>query len=382
MCRMRIVTCLATLASAFGVSMPTMPTPAAKPSAPAASRADYQRAFDHAVDLCERCLSGDPAVSLETVPDLLVECFEGDYEDSLARCARTNTNVTCLCPKESESGHRLLNGDLIEFQANHVESGRRQCLGGNCGSACSRTMLRDLATTSECQALMQGIDSLTAPAMREAECTLDLSELCATGDVRTTLLFLRLVERLRRRVAHEYGLPLGQLVTQSAFTSRIPAVATQDDYGALHADESSSEHFHYSAVLHLHSSGDGFTGGDFIFSDDPRASDTAADPHGERTLTRVAPLQGRAVMFSSGWENLHFVDRVSSGVRFALPVFFRTQATPADDSADADADSSDAERGRLDHTLDMCRWLSHVWGSPEAFAELQCAVLGPEDGGQ
>ena len=72
-------------------------------------------------------------------------------------------------------------------------------------------------------------------------------------------------------------------------------------------------------------------------------------------------------MFSSGWENLHYVDGVRSGVRFALPCFFRTQSA---------ADGMEQK----DHTRDLCGWLSHVWGNPQAFAELQRAGLGVADG--
>ena len=323
--------------------------------------------FQRAVDLCERCLNGDPAISEqqlhENVPDLLAEVFDADFE-AVTRCERSVSNVTCLCPKDGVDGQSLINDELVTLQAFHVDEGRRQCWDGGCSSACSRAMFTGFASQAECEALRRGVEALVSPAMQSEECTLDLSELCATGDVATTLLFLRLLERLRRTVAHEYGLPLSCVFTQSAFTSRIPHIAGQADYGATHADESSSDQFHYSAVLHLQTSGEGFTGGDFVFSDKPREEEEGADPLADRVLTRVPPLQGRAIMFSSGWENLHYVDGVSSGVRFALPVFFRTTG----------------EESLKDHTRDLCGWLSHTWGNPQAFAELQRAVLGVADG--
>ena len=348
--------------------------PAAVPSI--SERAN--RAFEYAVDLCERRLSGDGngSATLQHVPELLAQVFQADFDVSLAYCQRAATNVTCLCPKAGANGQGLLDKPLIEFQCEQTDEGRRQCADGGCSAACSRVLLGNFASPEECEALVRGVDSLTAPASQREECTLDLSELCATGDVRTTLLFLRLLERLRRMVAHEYGLPIDGLITQSAFTSRIPHVAGRDNYGALHADESSSEHFHYSAVLHLHSRGDGFTGGDFVFSDAHRVTDGLAadglsvedDSDAQRTLTRVAPLQGRAVMFSSGWENVHYVDSVRSGVRFSLPVFFRARPMEAVDGG--------GEAVANDHTLEMCRWLSHTWDTPEAFAQLQQDVFG------
>ena len=35
---------------------------------------------------------------------------------------------------------------------------------------------------------------------------------CAFRDTRTTLIFVRLVERMRRAIAHEYGLPLASVL--------------------------------------------------------------------------------------------------------------------------------------------------------------------------
>ena len=43
-------------------------------------------------------------------------------------------------------------------------------------------------------------------------------------------------------------------------------------------------------------------------------------------LSPVSPEQGQAVMFSSGWENYHYVDKLTGGVRYAVPAFFTTEA--------------------------------------------------------
>ena len=53
-----------------------------------------------------------------------------------------------------------------------------------------------------------------------------------------------------------------------------------------------------------------------------------------RRLTRISPLRGRALSFSSGCENLHFVDAIESGTRHALPTFFMTRAAWATDGPD------------------------------------------------
>jgi len=42
----------------------------------------------------------------------------------------------------------------------------------------------------------------------------------------------------------------------------------------------------------------------------------------------VPPAKGSAVVFSSGWENMHEVEPLASGTRFAVPSFFTTCAVP------------------------------------------------------
>ena len=90
----------------------------------------------------------------------------------------------------------------------------------------------------------------------------------------------------------------------------------------LHADESSFKSYHYSCVLYLSTQGCDFEGGGFFFSDPP----PGADPSAERALLRLEPRAGTAVVFSSGWENMHFVEPLESGRRFAVPAFFCTSA--------------------------------------------------------
>lgn len=142
----------------------------------------------------------------------------------------------------------------------------------------------------------------------------------------------RLLERMRRFVAHAYELPLESLSLQSAFVSRIQAHEAADRL-PLHCDEGSNSARHYSAVLYLTSQGQDFEGGDLVFSDDAylvssQPAGVVAEAAGPRRHSRYSPVQGSAVVFSSGWENLHFVDHVRSGTRFAVPVIFTTCTRP------------------------------------------------------
>ena len=63
----------------------------------------------------------------------------------------------------------------------------------------------------------------------------------------------------------------------------------------------------------------------------------ASSPDGSRVLTPLSPTLGSAVVFSSGWENMHQVEPLVSGTRFALPAFFVTTAEPPEVEAPVDA---------------------------------------------
>ncbi len=79
-------------------------------------------------------------------------------------------------------------------------------------------------------------------------------------------------------------------------------------YSVVHVDEASTRAYHYSCVLYLSEDSD-YKGGNFVFTD-PDPKDKT-----RRVLTRVSPGRGNAVMFSSGWENVHYVDAVTEGER-------------------------------------------------------------------
>ena len=50
---------------------------------------------------------------------------------------------------------------------------------------------------------------------------------CAFRDTRTTLLFVRFVERMRRAIAHEYGLPLSSVLPGQSFVARFDGAQDQ-----------------------------------------------------------------------------------------------------------------------------------------------------------
>lgn len=124
------------------------------------------------------------------------------------------------------------------------------------------------------------------------------------------------VERARRAIAYEYGLQLSMISPVQTFVSCF--IGEQNKQGGLHADESSFSCFHYSCVMYLSTQHEDFEGGTFAFND------PSADEGDNRVLTALSPTSGSAVIFSSGWENMHEVEPLISGTRFAVPVFFCT----------------------------------------------------------
>lgn len=94
-----------------------------------------------------------------------------------------------------------------------------------------------------------------------------------------------------------------------------------------------------------------FTGGNFVFNDPlPAAGQEEAKKRLEESYKNAPPMSleeeiararkarrdlipfhpttGAAVIFSSGWENMHEVEKLTSGTRYAVPSFFTTCPVP------------------------------------------------------
>lgn len=299
----------------------------------------------NAVDRAERENKALPA----DVARMLHHVFEADHKLLLKREKQT-TNVTCMQPAETgltTHGMNYIFDDQSHKDLPLIEG--RRCEDGNCCDACSRNIFPTFATDAE-------INLDTFPEF--AKFTFNELESVATG---TILHFTRLVERVRRTIAHEYGLPLSTVLPLQAYSRKYVAGSTQQgggggegDFVTLHTDESTHTGYHYSCVLYLSTQGVDFEGGDFIFND-------AADPDDEnavmvgvdeeedgpvlsedgtvmplaeqirrvgRKFTPFHPTRGAAVIFSSGWENMHEVNKITSGTRYAVPCFFTTCPVP------------------------------------------------------
>lgn len=86
-----------------------------------------------------------------------------------------------------------------------------------------------------------------------------------------------------------------------------------DEYWHVHADMNNTKHYHYSGLLYLSTYNVDFIGGRLHFVDRSNHS---------KSLEVVEPKAGRMVVFSSGAENTHFVERVTGGQRLVLAFWF------------------------------------------------------------
>ncbi|XP_076024040.1 2-oxoglutarate and iron-dependent oxygenase domain-containing protein 3 [Genypterus blacodes] len=136
------------------------------------------------------------------------------------------------------------------------------------------------------------------------------------GDVFTQedfQLYSTVRSRIQTVLAQTFGLdPTLLYLTKPTFFSRINSTAAKtqhDEYWHPHIDKVTYGSFDYTSLLYLSDYGSHFTGGRFIFM----------DQSGNRT---VEPREGRVSFFSSGSENLHRVEKVTWGTRYAITVSF------------------------------------------------------------
>ena len=312
----------------------------------------------HAVDTAE---AQDLPLSAD-VPRMLHHIFDADARLLRSR-KQVRTNVTCMQPLVEEgmaNAARRMNYIFDDMAHKHLPlmEGRR-CEDGSCCDACSRNIFPTFASEDEVN--LEVFDELQSLTFNE----LEKVKAC------TIIQFVRLIERVRRTIAYEYGLPLSTILPLQAYSRKYVAGTTQQgggggegDFVILHTDESTHSGYHYSCVLYLSTSGVDFEGGDFVFND-PAPKDEAAEAakkkakeekgifdqdddkeedddeeefHYEsleeeirragRVLTPYSPTRGAAVIFSSGWENMHEVEKITSGVRYAVPCFFTTCPVP------------------------------------------------------
>lgn len=132
-----------------------------------------------------------------------------------------------------------------------------------------------------------------------------------------TDVYESVTEKIKKSIATNFQIQEDHLyLTSPTFFSRInniTAKTVHDEYWHSHVDQEQYESFHYTSLVYLNDFNVDFEGGRFVFMDGE-----------EKKLTKVLvePKAGRVNAFTSGHENVHQIEKVIQGTRFALTISF------------------------------------------------------------
>uniref|UniRef100_F7AVU3 2-oxoglutarate and iron-dependent oxygenase domain-containing protein 3 n=2 Tax=Boreoeutheria TaxID=1437010 RepID=F7AVU3_HORSE len=120
-------------------------------------------------------------------------------------------------------------------------------------------------------------------------------------------------QKVQLAIAQAFGISASSLyLTKPTFFSRInstEARTAHDEYWHAHVDKVTYGSFDYTSLLYLSDYLDDFGGGRFMFME-------------EGANKTVEPRAGRVSFFTSGSENLHRVEKVLWGTRYAVTIAF------------------------------------------------------------
>nr|XP_020136425.1 LOW QUALITY PROTEIN: 2-oxoglutarate and iron-dependent oxygenase domain-containing protein 3 [Microcebus murinus] len=126
-------------------------------------------------------------------------------------------------------------------------------------------------------------------------------------------LYREIRQKVQLTIAEAFGLrPSSLHLTKPTFFSRINSTAARtahDEYWHAHVDKVTYGSFDYTSLLYLSDYLEDFGGGRFVFME-------------EGANKTVEPRAGRVSFFTSGSENLHRVEKVRWGTRYAITIAF------------------------------------------------------------
>lgn len=270
----------------------------------AGARMDEQTAdaaFWAAVAAVEAASEDEP-LSAE-VPRLLHQVFDADMQLLLSR-DKLATNVTCQQPAEhgvlaAAEGMKYI-FDRDEHANLPLREGRR-CDGGSCCDACSRVTFPSFALPAE-------TDLEMFPQLEDFS-----FNACGTSATATILNFCRLVERMRRSIAHEYGLSLSTVLPLQAYSRPY----RDESVVPLHTDEATHASYHYSCVLYLTTQNEDFEGGSFLWND-PAAEGEAvqADAAADAARAELSTARAEFQAAEKRWRGLEFGNQETEELEF------------------------------------------------------------------
>uniref|UniRef100_A0A2K6ARV7 2-oxoglutarate and iron dependent oxygenase domain containing 3 n=1 Tax=Macaca nemestrina TaxID=9545 RepID=A0A2K6ARV7_MACNE len=126
-------------------------------------------------------------------------------------------------------------------------------------------------------------------------------------------LYREVRQKVQLTIAEAFGISASSLhLTKPTFFSRInstEARTAHDEYWHAHVDKVTYGSFDYTSLLYLSDYLEDFGGGRFVFME-------------EGANKTVEPRAGRVSFFTSGSENLHRVEKVHWGTRYAITIAF------------------------------------------------------------
>ncbi|XP_069510713.1 2-oxoglutarate and iron-dependent oxygenase domain-containing protein 3 isoform X2 [Ambystoma mexicanum] len=126
-------------------------------------------------------------------------------------------------------------------------------------------------------------------------------------------LYRDIRQRIQGEIAQSFGISASNLyLTKPTFFSRMNNTAAKtihDEYWHPHVDKVTYGSFDYTSLLYLSDYAKDFGGGRFVFID-------------EGANKTIEPRIGRVSFFTSGSENLHRVEKVRWGTRYAITISF------------------------------------------------------------
>lgn len=126
-------------------------------------------------------------------------------------------------------------------------------------------------------------------------------------------LYRDIRQKVQLTIAETFGISASLLyLTKPTFFSRInstEARTAHDEYWHAHVDKVTYGSFDYTSLLYLSDYLEDFGGGRFVFME-------------EGSNKTVEPRAGRVSFFTSGSENLHRVEKVLWGTRYAITIAF------------------------------------------------------------
>ncbi|KAK7604446.1 hypothetical protein V9T40_005632 [Parthenolecanium corni] len=133
-------------------------------------------------------------------------------------------------------------------------------------------------------------------------------------DIRELEVYRIVRKKIQNVLAAKFGLVPEMLhLTKPTFFSRLTnksPLSSNDEYWHPHVDKETYPSFHYTTLLYLNDYGIDFRGGQFQFIDNGNSK------------SAVQPKKGRVLLFTSGQENAHYVEKVISGERYAITISF------------------------------------------------------------